>query len=281
MRDEDKTKEQLVNEIAILRRRISELETSEAKHKQVEERALQAEALKELDRLRSELLANVSHELRTPLASIKGFASTLLQPDVKWNKKEQQDFIQSIDQEADRLARLINDLLDMSLLETGALKLEKVNYQVSEILDSVSGRLANLTEHHQLQVIIPAGLPPVFVDEMRIGQLLANLVENAARYSSKDSQITIEAQLSDDRIIISVTDRGVGIPPELLDRVFDRFYQAESVATGRKGGTGLGLSICRGIVETLGGKIWVESEVGEGSKFSFSLPTSKREEKVA
>jgi len=248
---------------------------------QAEEKALQAEALKELDRLRSELLANVSHELRTPLASIKGFASTLLQPDVKWSKKEQQDFIQAIDQEADRLSRLISDLLDMSRLETGALKLERANYQISEIIDSVSGRLANLTKHHQLQVIVPLGLPSVFVDETRIGQVLTNLVENATKYSGRGSPITIEVQPSNDLIIISVTDRGVGIPPGLQDRVFDRFYQAESIATGRKGGTGLGLSICRGIIEALGGKIWIESEVGKGSKFSFSLPVSKREEKVA
>jgi len=285
MRDEDKTKEQLVNELVILRQRISELETLECERKQTEEKAheekaQQVEALKELDRLRSELLANVSHELRTPLASIKGFASTLLQPDVKWNEKEQRDFIQAIDQGADQLARLINALLDMSLLETGALRLERAGYWIAEIVDSVRGRLDNLTEHHQLQMIIPAGLPSVFVDEMRIGQVLTNLVENATRYSSKGSQITIEAQLSGEQVIISVTDRGAGIPPGLVDRVFDRFYQAESIATGRKGGTGLGLSICRGIVETLGGKIWVESKVGKGSKFSFSLPVSKREEKV-
>ena len=250
----------------------------EEEHGRTEEKLREAKAFKELDRLRSELMANISHELRTPLASIKGFASTLLQPDVKWSEEEQRDFLQSIDQEADRLTRLISDLLDMSRLEAGALKLEKRDYRVSEILGSVGYRLASLTEHHQLEVIVPAELPAVFVDEMRIGQVLTNMVENATKFSSKDSPITIEAQLAEDQVIISVTDRGQGIPPELLDRVFDRFYQTESIVTGRKSGTGLGLSICQGIIKAHGGRIWVESEVGEGSKFSFSLPVSQSEE---
>jgi len=245
--------------------------------KRVEEKLREAEAFKELDRLRSELVANISHELRTPLASIKGFATTLLQPDVKWSEEEQRDFLQSIDQETDRLTSLISDLLDMSRLDVGALKLEKGDYRISEILDSVSDRLASLTEHHQLEVIVPAELPAVFVDEMRIGQVITNMVENATKFSSKDSPITIEAQLAGDQIIISVTDRGQGIPPELLDRVFDRFYQTESVVTGRKSGTGLGLSICQGIMKAHGGRIWVESKLGEGSKFSLNLPVSQSE----
>jgi len=110
---------------------------------------------------------------------------------------------------------------------------------------------------------------------MRIGQILINLVENAVKYSKKGSQITIEAQPADDKIIVSVADRGKGIPCELLDRVFDRFYQVESAVPGQRNGTGLGLSICRGIIEAHSGEIWVKSKVGKGSKFSFSLPVSK------
>jgi two-component system sensor histidine kinase KdpD len=169
----------------------------------------------------------------------------------------------------------------MSRLEAGALRLTKGNYHISEILDSVSSRLASLTEHHRLEVIVPSGLSPVFVDEMRIGQVPANLVENATKYSPEGSEITVEAQLDEDQITVSVTDRGEGIAPELLDRVFDRFYQAESIVTGRKSGTGLGLSICRGIIEAHGGRIWVESKLREGSKFSFSLPMGRREDEVA
>ncbi|MCK5319393.1 MAG: PAS domain S-box protein, partial [Anaerolineales bacterium] len=249
--------------------------------KRMDKKARELETLREVDRLRSGLLANVSHELRTPLTSIKGFATTLLRSDVRWSEEDQQDFLQSIDQETERLIRLINDLLDMSRIEAGGLKLERYNYQIADILDSVNSRLASLTEHHQLQVIVPSELPPVFVDEMRIGQVLTNLVENATKYSPEDSQITIEAQLAGDQIIISVTDTGESIPTEFLDRVFDRFYQAESIVTGRKSGTGLGLPICKGIIESHGGRIWVESKVGKGSNFSFNLPTSEREEQVA
>ena len=259
--------------ISILLRNITE-------RKQAEEKARELQALRELDRLRSGLLANVSHELRTPLTSIKGFATTLLRSDVKWSEEEQRDFLQSIDQETERLTRLISDLLDMSRIEAEGLKLEKHNYQISEILDSASSTLASLTEHHQLQVIVPPGLPSVFVDQMRIGQVLTNLVGNATKYSSEGSPITIEAQLAGDQINVSVTDKGEGISAKFLDRVFDRFYQAESIVAGRKSGTGLGLSICRGIVEAHGGRIWVESKPGEGSKFSFSLPVGKGEEEV-
>ncbi len=290
--EEQELFQELVDDIAYILSRIErEEQLKQAEKKALEAEALrevdrlkkvlEAEALREVDRLRSQLLSNVSHELRTPLTSIKGFASTLLRTDVKWSEEKQRDYLQTIDRETDRLIRIISDLLDMSRLEAGALKLEKRNYQISEILDAISSQLASFTKHHQLQVIIPDELPSVFVDQMRIGQVLTNLVENAAKYSSEGSQITIEAQPADDQIIVSVTDRGQGIASELLDRVFDRFYQAESIVTGRKSGTGLGLSICKGIIESHGGRIWVESKLREGSKFSFSLPVSKGEEEIA
>jgi len=245
--------------------------------KQAEEKAREVEVMKELDQLRKGLMANVSHELRTPLASIKGFISTLLRTDVKWGEEEQRDFLETIDHETNRLIHLINDLLDMSRIEAGGLKLDKRDYQIAEVMDSISSSLASLTERHRLKVIAPPELPPVFVDQMRIGQVLTNLVENAVKHSGEGGEITIEAQLAGEHINVSVTDRGEGIAPELLGRVFDRFYQAESIVTGKKSGTGLGLSICRGIIESHGGKIWAESQPGEGSKFSFSLPVGKGE----
>ncbi len=247
------------------------------KLKEAETKIRETKTLRELDRLRNELIANISHELRTPLTSIKGFATTLLQTDVRWSEKEQREFLEAIDQESDRLARIISDLLDMSRLEGGALKLEERSYQIYEILETVNDNLSSLTEQHHLQVTVPKNLPPVFVDQIRIGQVLTNLVENAAKFSQKGSPILIEAEPSENGkwVTLSVTDQGEGIPPELSGRVFDRFYQTESIASGRKTGTGLGLSICRGIVEAHGGKMWVKSKVGEGSRFSFTLPISK------
>ena len=256
---------------------ITERKRAEAQLKTAEEKVWEAEVLREVDRLRSELMSNVSHELRTPLASIKGFASTLLQPDVTWTEEEQRDFFRTIDQEADRLSRIINDLLDISRLEAGAMKLKKHNYRIAEIIGSISGRLDRLAERHKLEKKVSPELPPVLVDEMRIGQVLANLVENAVKFSPEGSPITIGAELVGNLIEVSVADRGRGIPAELIDKVFDRFYQTESVVTGRKTGTGLGLSICRGIIGAHGGRMWVESRVGEGSKFSFILPVSEQE----
>jgi two-component system sensor histidine kinase KdpD len=177
-----------------------------------------------------------------------------------------------MDQETDRLIRLISDILDMSRLDAGAMKLKQGKYLVSEIVSSVKGRLEVLTAHHQLVIDVPEKLPAIFVDEMRIGQVISNLVENAVKFSLANSAITIGARLEKENIVISVTDHGEGMPKEVTEKLFNRFYQAEDVVTGRRSGTGLGLAICRGIIENHGGKIWVESKVKEGSKFSFSLP---------
>jgi PAS domain S-box-containing protein len=245
--------------------------------KNIEEQIRELEVLREVDNLRSQLLSNVSHELRTPLTSIKGFVSTLLRTDAEWSSEEQRDFLEIVNQEADRLTRLISDLLDMSRLDAGALKLNRDIHHVSTILESIESRLGNLTSGRRLIKNVPEDLPPVFVDEMRVGQVLTNLIENAIKYSPEGCDIVIEARPNGDDVVISVIDKGAGIPYELIDKIFDRFYQTESVVTGRKSGTGLGLSICRGIIQAHGGRIWVESKLGEGSNFSFSLPLDKEE----
>jgi K+-sensing histidine kinase KdpD len=230
------------------------------------------EKLKELERLKTEVLSSVSHELRAPLAAIKGFASSLLQSDVRWDAKTQRGFIQIIDQEADRLTQMVTDLLDMSRIEAGMLRLEKSWHQFSDIVEGMAGRLSTLTENHTLQLDIPPGLPPLFVDEGRIQQVISNLVSNAAKYSPEGSRITIAAQPRSGDLLLSVADEGQGIAPEHLERVFDRFYQVKSGLTRLKPGAGLGLAICRGLVEIHGGRIWVESSPGQGATFYFSLP---------
>jgi nitrogen-specific signal transduction histidine kinase len=244
--------------------------------KRSQEKLRELETLKEVDKLRSQLLANVSHELRTPLASIKGFATTLLQSDVDWDRKEQRDFLEIIDQEADRLTHIISDLLDMSRFEAGALKLEKQSCTVPEIIDGVTVKLSTLTSSHKLQVNLPLDLPLVMADKIRIGQVFTNLVENAVKYSREGTVISIEATLRDKALQVSVADHGIGIPEDLLERVFDRFYQVESVVYGRKSGTGLGLAICRSIIEAHRGAIWAESELGKGSRFNFTLPLAQK-----
>jgi PAS domain S-box-containing protein len=230
------------------------------------------EALKRLSQAKSELLSNVSHELRTPLAAIKGNIESLIEKDVKWSEQQQLEFLMDANREADHLTILIRELLDMSRIESGRLSLNKVECQFEDILESANKRLKTITIKHNLRKILPAGLPRLKVDSIRIGEVITNLVENAAKFSEENSLITIEVSHKNGEFIISVEDHGAGMTDETKENLFNRFYQAQYNTSGKTKGTGLGLSICKGIVEAHGGKIWAESELGKGSKFSFSLP---------
>jgi K+-sensing histidine kinase KdpD len=239
---------------------------------QLYDAASSARALRELDAMRSEFLANVSHELRTPLAVIKGSANSLLQPDVIFDDTTRREFLISIDRDADTLTRLVDDLLMMSRLEADALEVKKNLHTVSELIDAVKDRLDNLTARHRLRVVIADDVPAVAIDEDRIGEVLTNLVENAVKFSEDNTTITIEARRNGEEVIMSVADEGVGIAGEIQPKIFDRFFQGDARKNGRRKGTGLGLSICRGIIEAHGGRIWVESEPGRGATFGFTLP---------
>ena len=239
---------------------------------QLYEEASSAKSLRELDAMRTEFLANVSHELRTPLAVIKGSANSLLQPDVIFDESTRREFLQSIDKDADTLTRLMDDLLMMSRLEADALEVSRKPLDLIELVDSVRDRLDKLTVRHRLYLDIPDDIPPVNIDEHRIGEVLTNLVENAVKFSEENTPIIIRATRDKQEVIMSVADEGIGIPEELHQKIFDRFFQEDDRKTGRRKGTGLGLAICRGIIEAHGGNIWVESKPGKGTKFSFSLP---------
>jgi K+-sensing histidine kinase KdpD len=241
---------------------------------QLYEEASSAKALRELDSMRTEFLANVSHELRTPLAVIKGSANSLLQPDVIFDEQTRREFLVSIDKDADTLTHLVDDLLLMSRLEADALQVNRNEHSLSEIIELVRDRLESLTIKHHLRIVIPETTPPVSVDDIRIGEVLTNLVDNAVKFSDDNTYITVEAKHTSKDVIVSVSDQGIGIPPELHEKVFERFFQGNGHKTSRRKGTGLGLSICRGIVEAHDGRIWVESHTGKGTKFSFSLPVA-------
>jgi PAS domain S-box-containing protein len=228
--------------------------------------------LQESERIKNNFLSMISHELRTPLASIKGFSSTLLQKDVQWNENEKIDFIQEIYTEADRLARLVNDLLDVSSLESKTFKLRKELCAVDIIIQESLNYFTRIIDNRELILDIGKNLPLVMCDKERIVQIISNLLDNAAKYSPNESQITIKITGNKENIIVSVTDKGIGISEQDKENLFNRFYQVEKIALGEKRGTGLGLSICKGIVEEHGGKIWVDSKKGAGSTFSFSLP---------
>ena len=236
---------------------------------QREQERAHAQALMETDRLRSALLNSVSHDLRTPLSSIKAAASSLLDPDIAWDQAEQREFLETIDQEADRLSRLVHNLLDMSRIEAGALDPHLVETTLAEVAGPVVRR-ARAQTSQQLLVEIPEDLPTVLVDPVRLDQVLTNLVDNARRYAG-DQPVTLAGRTVDGRVELRVIDHGPGIPEAERERVFDQFYRLRRNGRGPDG-TGMGLAICRGIVSALGGQIRVQATPGGGATFVVSLP---------
>jgi signal transduction histidine kinase len=227
---------------------------------------------KELDQMKSQLLATVSHELRTPLASIKGFATTLLRQDVDWDDASRREFLHIIDEESDRLSELIGNLLDMSRVEAGALRVVPETIDLLPIIHETAEEFQVLTRDHDFSIQVPLSLPRVYADPRRARQVLRNLLENAVKYSPNGGEISVAAYELPDRLRVCVSDQGLGIKPEDAERLFEQFFQVDSASTRRVGGSGLGLSICKAIVEAHGGSIWVESEPGKGSTFCFTLP---------
>jgi signal transduction histidine kinase len=236
------------------------------------EEAAKVEALRKVDRLKSELLSTVSHELRTPLASIKGYATSLLRTDVEWDDDTRREFLQIIDEESDRLSGLIADLLEMSEIEAGVLRVEKEPVRLSRLVQKVVKKLRPTARDHVISVYSAPDLPETMIDPRRLEQVLHNLIVNAIKYSPDGTPITIRVERVGNDIQVSVKDQGVGIAPEHLEHVFERFYRVDGELARRTGGSGLGLPICRGLVEAHGGRIRVESKVGSGSTFSFTIP---------
>ncbi|MCX6021853.1 MAG: GAF domain-containing protein [Chloroflexi bacterium] len=227
---------------------------------------------RELDEMKASLISLVSHELRTPLSHIKGFVSTLLQPDVEWDQETTRDFLETIDRQADRLAKLVGDLLEMSRLESGW-RTDPEPTSPSGLVTAAVKQAAPFIREHQLVVDLPERLPWVQADAPQVERVLANLLENAAKYSPPGSTITVTAEPMADELVFSIADQGVGVAPEDQEKVFEKFYRAPQ-ATYAAPGTGLGLPICRSIVVTHGGRIWIESARGQGSRFRFTLPLS-------
>ncbi len=222
---------------------------------------------RELDEFKTALLAAVGHELRTPLAAIKGHASTLLQEDVTWPLADQRHFLQTISGEADRLAQLVSNLLDLSRQEAGLLLLNRGPARVQDLVAKTIKRLSH--QGIMISLHIPDDLPLVNVDSARIEVVLHNLVANALVYG--EGEVRITAGRRDDGVVVSVSDNGPGIAPDELPHVFERFYRARHGRQQHSGGTGLGLAICKAFIEAHGGVIWAESSV-QGTTISFSLP---------
>jgi two-component system, OmpR family, sensor histidine kinase KdpD len=235
---------------------------------QQEQQRNRALALQETDRLRTALLNSVSHDLRTPLASIKASASSLLDREVRWDDAERDDFLATINTEADRLTRLVHNLLDMSRIEAGALDPRLVESSVAEVTGPPARR-ARAASGQRVEVDVPEELPPILADPVRLDQVLTNLLDNARSYAA-GSPVQVVARQAGDTVELRVVDHGPGIPVPERERVFDQFYRVES---GRRPeGTGMGLAICRGIVLAHGGTLRVETTPGGGASFVLTLP---------
>lgn len=229
---------------------------------------------RELDRMKSNLISTVSHELRTPLASIKGYASTLLAVDVEWDYQSQQEFLKIISDEADRLTVLVNELLDLSRIDAGSLKVERRPCDLGALIDRAAKR-ASPTPDSRLRVELPADLPALYADQRHIEVVLRNIIENAAKYSGPESPIYVRASFNEEQITIAVADEGPGIHPDEGERIFNSFYRIENGLSRNTSGAGLGLAICKGFIQAHQGSIWLEP-TERGACFMFSLPRNPK-----
>lgn len=273
MRDEDKTREQLIHELAGMRQRIAELEKSETERRRVEEKLqMKMFEYEELSKLKTNLLSTVSHELRTSLATIKGYSTMLLDYDRKLRGDEKREHLGAIDRATDRLTELVDHLLDMSRLDAGLLKLETEPTNISRLIMETVAEAELRAPNHKMVLKVRKRLPRVNIDAKRVRQVLDNLIDNAIKYSENGTKVVVQAETKAQELVIRVIDQGRGIPAADIDRVFNPMYRIERRLAQDPGGIGLGLSLCKGLVEAHDGRIWAESEEGKGSTFSFTLP---------
>ena len=259
--------ESLVNQVALAIERA-----------RLSEEAQQAHVRVETERMRNAILSSVSHDLRTPLATITGAASSLLDERSPLKANDRLELSRSIYREADRLDRLLKNLLDMMRIEAGAVQLNKEWHPLDEIVGAALSRLEERLRNHTVKTTFPPDLPMVQIDGVLLEQVMLNLLENAAKYAPPGSVIELSASAGDREVVVEVADRGQGIPDGEEVRIFDKFYRAKPA---REGGVGLGLTICRGIIEAHGGRIWAENRTGGGAVFRLAIPLSDEQPPIA
>jgi two-component system sensor histidine kinase KdpD len=238
------------------------------------EEAQRAQLRIEAERLRGALLSSVSHELRTPLTSITGAASTLMTDGDRLDAGTRRNLAEAIHEEAGRLTRLVSNLLEMTRLESGVTVVRREPRRLEGVVGAALTGMGRRLGGHPVSTDLPATLPPVSIDGALIQQVFLNLLDNAVKYTPEGCPIEITARASDGEVTVSVADRGPGLPADVLERIFEKFYRAKTAA--RRGGAGLGLTICRAIVQAHGGRIWAENRPGGGLVFHFTLPLSEQ-----
>lgn len=233
----------------------------------------------EIMQMKNEFVSTVSHELRTPMTSIKGYVDLILDGDAGEINEIQREFLQIVKENSDRLVELINDMLDISRIESGRIHLKIVPLSLLDAVEGAVDSFRAVLEQtgRTIDVQIPEKMPRVAGDRDRVGQVLINFISNALKYSPGGGTVTIKARHTGDTVALSITDQGIGIGKEDQKNLFTKFYRVDSTLTREIGGTGLGLSICKSIIELLGGKVSVRSKQGEGSTFTFTLPVAPKE----
>ncbi len=229
-------------------------------------------ALEEANRLKAEVISTLAHEMRTPLTSIKGYSTALLMDEGLFSPAAQREFLQIIDEECSVLQGLIQDLLESSIIEAGFLKLELQPVMLPRLAKALVEDFAHISQKHRFMVDFPREFPVIDADPDRVAQVLRNLLDNAVKYSPDGGLIVVRGQVGEDEVTLSVADQGVGIAPEHLNRLFEKYFRIESGLGRHVVGSGLGLPICHAIVESHGGRIWAESELGQGTILYFTLP---------
>lgn len=224
----------------------------------------------------SEMLAGLSHDLRTPLSCIKGYITTLMREDVTWDPATEKEFMNIIVEETDHIETLINNLLDSATFSwKGELELKKEPVSIPRLVDKVLKDPSYRVKNHQFAVSFPEKFPLVEADPVRIEQVLRNLIDNAVKYSMDGTQIIIKGKVAPDKIIVSITDHGIGIDSKHLKWLFEKFFRVSNGIRENKKGIGLGLPFARQILTSHGGKIWAKSKLNEGTTFYFTLPTGQ------
>jgi PAS domain S-box-containing protein len=226
---------------------------------------------REAEEIKGTFISVISHELKTPVALIKGYVGTLRRDDVAWDSQIVQDSLEVIEEEADRLTDLIENLLDASRLQAGGIKLNQIDLAMEYFAEKMAERFRTQSSMHKIVVDFPLEFPIVMADEERLSQVMANLLSNAIKYSPDGGQIRISGQVRSEQVIICVQDQGPGIAPGDIPHVFDRFYRSDDASRKTKG-AGLGLYLTRAIIEAHGGRIWVDPKPGDGARICFSLP---------
>jgi signal transduction histidine kinase len=227
---------------------------------------------REAEELKSTFVSVISHELKTPVSLIKGYAGTLRREDARWDESTVRESLAVIEEESDRLNELIDNLLDASRLQAGALQLSMGEVVLDGLARRTVDKFRPQSTQHEFVVDFPADFPVVRGDEARLEQVLTNLLTNAIKYSPDGGVIRVNGRVLPDAVVTMVHDEGIGIAPAEQTRVFDAFYRVDDAPTRRTQGTGLGLYLAKAVIEAHGGNIWVESEPGQGAAFGFNLP---------